>query len=97
MESEKFNPLKALYSKKLKLPDVKNFDNIGMFEARLKSAGNKFDIDLTTLNLHRKSKKEECDIEEVDEEKYHTTKSGRVFAKEQGNLKIQPIREFVTD
>lgn len=94
MESEKFNPLKALYSKKLKLPPVKNFENIGMFESRLKAVGNKFDVDLTTFKFQKNVKKDkqenmESESVEVDEEKYHTTKSGRVFAKEQGNLRIK--------
>ena len=40
--SDKFNPLKALYSKELDLPvkDVKPLDNLGIFLSRLKNAGN---------------------------------------------------------
>lgn len=93
VESEKFNPLKALYSQKLKMPVVKvNFENLGIFEARLKAAGNEPDSDLENFKHQNKKKKneagssKECDSVPIDDEKFHTTKSGRVFAKEQGNF-----------
>lgn len=46
--SENFNPLKALYSKNMKLPvkNVKRLDNLAIFESRLKKAGDKFDADV---------------------------------------------------
>lgn len=50
--SEKFNPLKALYSEKLKQSqkNVKRFDNLSIFEARLKVAG-EIDKDVNKIEL----------------------------------------------
>lgn len=90
LESAKFNPLKALYSQKLKLPAVQqNFENLGIFEARLKAAGNEPEADLASFK-HHKSKKTDAgtskqrDSEPINDDKFHTTKSGRVFDKSQG-------------
>lgn len=46
--SAQFNPLKALYSKDVKLPvqNVRKLDNLGMFMSRLKNAGNKFEAEV---------------------------------------------------
>lgn len=46
--SENFNPLKALYSEQLKLPvkNVKRLDNLAVFLARLKNAGDKVDSEV---------------------------------------------------
>lgn len=100
MASEKFNPLKALYSKKNRVPlNAKKFDNLSIFASRLKTAGNTFDSDLEKATTSRKSKKDETKREEVDEEKYHVTSAGRIFLKEQGKwsqvrLKLLLINYF---
>lgn len=53
ISSEKFDPLKALYAKDLKLPvqNVKKFDNLGIFVSRLKAAGNKLEAEVMKLLL----------------------------------------------
>lgn len=50
--SEKFDPLKALYSKDLVLPmkNVKKLDNLGSFVSRLKFAGNDFAAEVKRMN-----------------------------------------------
>lgn len=54
--SEKFNPLKALYSKDVKLPvkNVKQLDNLGIFLSRLKNAGNNFEAEVRIEKLELK-------------------------------------------
>lgn len=46
--SASFNPLKALYSKNVKLPvkNVKKFDNLSTFISRLKKADNNFEAEV---------------------------------------------------
>ena len=43
--SSSFNPLKALYSKNVKLPKTK-LDNLSIFISRLKKADNKFEAEV---------------------------------------------------
>lgn len=83
--SSKFNPLKALYSEKFKIPfpDARKFDNVATFLSRLKQAGGALDADLDKAVTHHK-KKEIKEVQEVNKEKYHVTVSGRTFLKEQG-------------
>ena len=85
--SEKFNPLKALYSTKLKLPfkNIKPLDNIAAFESRIKRAGGSFEADINKFIAPVKQNKSP-QKPEVDETKYHVTQMGRVFLKEQGKL-----------
>lgn len=92
MTSDKFNPLKAIYSKKMKVPyeKVQKFDNVSSFMARLKVAGNVLDADLEKVATHSKSKKVEKveDGDDVDKEKFHVTAAGRKFLKDQGENRI---------
>lgn len=88
VESEKFNPLKALYSKKLQLPNVQSFDNFGTFLSRLKAADNVLDADLSNFKQTRKQNIVEETEVEVDENKYHKTAAGRIFLREQGEIEI---------
>lgn len=82
VESERFNPLKALTSEKFKLPvKVNSLDNMSMLEARLKRGDGDLETDLS-VNIAPKKKADHVEV--VDEEKYHVTKLGRVFLKEQG-------------
>lgn len=90
IESEKFNPIKALYSKKLQLTEADKYENLGIFMSRLKAAGNKLDADLTSFRQTKKQKQVEELIKNDVEEKYHRTAGGRVFLKEQG----KKIEEF---
>lgn len=86
--SSKFNPLKALYSKKVKIPieNACRFDNVSIFLSRLDRAGGALDADLEKIVMHnKKTVATKTKIEKVDEEKYHVTASGRTFLKEQGN------------
>lgn len=50
--SEKFNPLKALYSKDLVIPvkNAKKLDNLGSFISRLKFAGNDLAAEVKVMN-----------------------------------------------
>lgn len=84
--SENFNPLKALYSDKFKIPvpDVKRLDNVQIFFSRLKSAGNALDGDLEKVTRVFKYPRSNEKTGEVDQEKYHVTAAGRTFLKEQG-------------
>lgn len=83
--SDKFNPLKALYSDKFKVPckNVRPVDNLSMFMSKLEQAGNSNDADLES-SIKKRQQKERKPTEEVDTEKYHVTAHGRVFLKEQG-------------
>lgn len=83
--SSKFNPLKALYSERVKIPfpDAQKFDNVASFLSRLKQAGGALDADLDKVVMHKK--KETKVGEGVDKEKYHVTVSGRTFLKGQGS------------
>lgn len=83
--SEKFNPLKALYSKKFKVPceNVKSFDNLHSLMSTIEKAGNALDADLEKI-AKQSRKKVKAVTESVDKEKYHVTAAGRVFLKEQG-------------
>lgn len=82
--SRNFNPLKAIYSKKLKIPpkSCQQFDNVSQFLSRLKRADNAFDADLSKPLTHYKKSGDKT--EAVDPEKYHVTSAGRMFPKEQG-------------
>lgn len=86
--SSKFNPLKALYSKKFKPPveNVKVLDNVSAFFARIKRAGNVYDKDLEAFSKPINQQKKGQPVIEVDKEKYHVTQAGRTFLKEQGNV-----------
>lgn len=80
--SEKFNPLKALYSKKFKVPkNVRKFDNLSSFFSAMKFAGDALDADLEKDHPRNRKKAEAAN---VDEEKFHVTAAGRKFLKEQG-------------
>lgn len=83
--SPRFNPLKALYSKKFKAPseNVKRFDNLSSLLSAIKQAGNALDADLEKISRHSK-KKAKVVSESVDTEKFHVTAAGRKFLKEQG-------------
>lgn len=85
IQSNKFNPLKALYSKKFKAPyeNVKKFSNVSSFLSCLNRAGNSFDADLEKVSSQTQ-KKQKQEAEAVDTEKYHVTTAGRKFLKEQG-------------
>lgn len=86
--SSKFNPLKALYSKKVKIPieNARRFDNVSIFLSRLDRAGGALDADLEKIAMHnKKTDATKTKTEKVDDEKYHVTASGRTFLKEQGN------------
>lgn len=84
IRSDKFNPLKALYSDKFKVPfeGAQALDNVGMFMSRLKKAGNAFDADLEPRKVVKKS--DPVTGVEEDDAKYHVTAAGRKFLKEQG-------------
>ena len=87
--SPKFNPIKALYSKKFQMQTkkAKSFDNMSSLMSAIKKAGNALDADfekISKLNI----KKAEMEAESVDTEKFHVTEGGRKFLKEQGELKI---------
>jgi hypothetical protein len=82
IKSAKFNPLKALYSEKFKVPceDAKPLDNVAMFMSRLKKAGNALDADLEPKKQPLKNKLEQ----KTEDDKFHVTAAGRRFLKEQG-------------
>lgn len=82
IHSAKFNPLKALYSNKFKVPceDAKPLDNVEIFMSRLKKAGNALDADLEP----QKRVPKQADQKTEEDEKYHVTAAGRKFLKEQG-------------
>lgn len=82
--SEKFNPLKALYSKNIKLPfkNVKRMDNVSIFESRIKKAGGSLDVDLEKVVKHIKKQDDKQEL--IDKEKYHVTAMGRKFLLDQG-------------
>lgn len=80
MTSEKFNPLKALYSTKVKLPvNRRKFDNLSSFISQIKKAGGSLDADLDSITQKKKDQQQEA-----DDGKYHVTAAGRRFLKEQG-------------
>ncbi|CRL08412.1 CLUMA_CG021253, isoform A [Clunio marinus] len=85
VQSEKFNPLKALYAKRIKLPckNVKKLDNVSSFLSRVQRAGNVLDSDLNVVP--NKTKKDQ-ETEAVDTQKYHITAHGRKFLKEQAPI-----------
>lgn len=86
--SAKFNPLKALYSKKFKVPheNVRKFDNVSSFLSTIKQAGGALDVDIEKALV--KNKKEKATNSTKDDEnvdKFHFTEAGRKFLKEQGD------------
>jgi hypothetical protein len=81
--SEKFNPLKALLSKKFKYPvQVEPLDNLATIESRIKAGG--LDTDLSQIRIASKNKPGRSEV--VDQERYHVTNLGRVFRKDQGKF-----------
>ncbi|CAG9800004.1 unnamed protein product [Chironomus riparius] len=95
--SEHFNPLKALYSNEMKLPvkNVKRLDNLAVFLSRLKNAENKIDSELTKQPTT--SKKAVPKTETDEDEKYHITKAGRKFLKEQAPVHRGKKAKFKRD
>lgn len=82
VESEKFNPIKALTSDKFKLPvELLPADNLAILESRIKKVEGNLEADLTECTV---KKKPVVKMPVVDENKFHVTKLGRVFPKEQG-------------
>lgn len=84
VSSDKFNPLKALYSDKIKFPSKnrKKFDNLSSFISHIKKAGNALDANLDEVSTHSKKKANEADVK--DKDLYHVTEAGRRFLKNQG-------------
>lgn len=86
--SDKFNPLKAIYSNKFKNPvaNVKPLDNVSTFMSRLEKAGNAYDANLDDPRRTQTKKRDRDtkESEETEDDKYHITKAGRRFLKEQG-------------
>ncbi|KAG5678080.1 hypothetical protein PVAND_007782 [Polypedilum vanderplanki] len=97
LTSENFNPLKALYSKNVKLPvkNVKRFDNLAIFLSRLKKAGDQIDSDLSQQPTT--SKKVKSKEEQEEDEKYHITNAGRKFLKEQAPVHRGKKSKFTRD
>jgi len=89
--NSKFNPIKALYSEKVKVPveNAKIYDNLNVFLSRLKNAGNAFDANLEK-SLQTQSKTVKDPTEAIDKEKYHVTEAGRKFLKEQAPVHRGP-------
>lgn len=87
--SAKFNPLKALYSKKFQVPhgNVRKFDNVSSFLSTIKQAGGELDVDVEKALKKSKMKDSKPNTGGVvDAEKFHVTEAGRTFLKEQGEL-----------
>lgn len=94
MTSEKFNPLKALYSNKVKLPrNQRKFDNLSSFCQQVKLAGS-LDSDLGKVASQRTKKDQQT--EAVDQEKFHVTAAGRKFLKSQGKFESWMQRASLT-
>lgn len=86
VNSAKFNPLKALYSKKFKVPEnVRKFDNVSSFLSTIKKAGGALDVNIEkALNKTEKKSTKNSTEDDANPEKFHVTQAGRKFLKEQG-------------
>lgn len=82
MTSERFNPLKALYSSKARQPENRRkFDNLSSLLSQIKKAGGSLDADLSGSIVQLKKDQQS---KEEDEKKFHVTAAGRKFLKQQG-------------
>jgi len=86
--NEKFNPLKALYSKEIKIPSKKliKFDNTSQFEVALKKIGNIFEIIPRTVSHTKNENKETTTSANLSTNKYLAEVSSRRFLPHQCKL-----------